>query len=124
MKNLHKIASVLALLIGAMSVFAGSKVLLGIDAKDYDVLTWLVQYNVIVGAISIITAYLLWKKSFFSKKIVFPILSAHVIIALYLIFFNESVASESIKAMTFRISIWVVISILTLLTFNSKSIKK
>ena len=33
MKILKKIAAVLALFIGVMSVFAGSKVLLGIDCK-------------------------------------------------------------------------------------------
>ncbi len=53
----QKIAAILALLLGVMSVFAGSKVLLEIDIKDYNVLIWLVSYNVIFGAISIVTAY-------------------------------------------------------------------
>ncbi|MDO9137538.1 MAG: hypothetical protein Q7U21_06915, partial [Lutibacter sp.] len=51
------IAAILALLIGGMSVVSGSKVLLGIDIKDYTVLNWLVIYNVIFGAISILVAY-------------------------------------------------------------------
>jgi hypothetical protein len=123
MKNLNKIASILAFFIGAMSVFAGSKVLLGIDTKNYTVLNWLVAYNVLFGVISIIAAYLLWKKSLYSKKIVLFILLAHTTIALYLNFFNENVASESIKAMIFRISIWIIISLLTLFTFNSKKQK-
>ncbi len=118
MKNLNKIASVLALFIGAMSVFAGTKVLLGIDTKDYAILNWLVLYNVIFGVVSIITAYLIWKNSLLSKKIVVFILVAHSCMVLYLYFFNESVALESIKAMGFRTSIWIVIS---LLTFKSKS---
>ncbi len=114
MKNLNKIASILALFIGAMSVFAGSKVLLGIDIKNYTVLNWLVIYNVIFGIISIVASYLIWKRSSFAKKIILFILSAHLIIAIYLSFFNEFVASESIKAMTFRVSIWSLISILTI----------
>jgi len=113
-KNLNKIASILALFIGAMSVFAGSKVLLGIDIKNYTVLNWLVIYNVIFGIISIVASYLIWKRSSFAKKIILFILSAHLIIAIYLSFFNEFVASESIKAMTFRVSIWSLISILTI----------
>ena len=123
MKNLYKIAAILALFIGAMSVFAGSKVLLGIDTKEYTVLNWLVLYNVIFGAISIIAAYLIWKKSLFSKRIIIFILVAHTSLVLYLNFFNEVVASESIKAMLFRISIWVLISLLTLFTFNLKNQK-
>jgi len=118
MKNLNKIAAALALFIGVMSVFAGSKVLLGIDTKDYTILNWLVQYNVIFGVISIIAAYLIWKNNLFSKKIVVFILVTHTCMALYLYFFNESVALESIKAMGFRTSLWIVIS---LLTFKSKN---
>jgi len=117
MKNLNKIASILALFIGFMSVFAGSKVLLGVDTKGYTVLNWLVLYNVIFGAISIIAAFLIWKNNLLSKKIVLFIVAAHTCMALYLYFFNEFVALESIKAMGFRTSIWIVI---LLLTFNSK----
>jgi len=117
MKNLYKIAAILALFIGVMSVFAGSKVLLGIDTKQYTILNWLVLYNVLFGVISIIAAYLVWKNSLLSKKIVVLILVTHTSIALYLYFFNESVALESIKAMVFRVGIWIVISILT---FKSK----
>ncbi|WP_456378854.1 hypothetical protein [Lutibacter sp.] len=114
MKNLYKIAAILALFIGAMSVFAGSKVLFGIDIKEYPVLNWLVLYNVIFGVISIIAAYLLWKKSLFSKRIIIFILVSHICMALYLYFFSETVAPESIKAMGFRISIWAIISLLYL----------
>ena len=118
MKNLNKIASILALFIGAMSIFAGTKVLLGVDTKDYTVLNWLVLYNVIFGVISIITAFLIWQKNVLAKKIVIFILVAHSCMALYLYFFNDAVALESIKAMGFRTSVWIVIS---LLTFKSKS---
>ncbi|NOR27112.1 MAG: hypothetical protein GQ540_01130 [Lutibacter sp.] len=112
MKNLNKIASALALFIGVMSVFAGSKVLLGVDTKDYAVLNWLVVYNVLFGVISIIAAYLIWKNNLFAKKVVVFILAAHTCMALYLYFFNEFVALESIKAMSFRVALWLIISLL------------
>ncbi len=67
MKIMHKIAAILALLIGGMSVISGSKVLLGIDVKDYTVLNWLVTYNVIFGAISMVVAYLIWKNKLLTK---------------------------------------------------------
>lgn len=119
MKNTHKIAAILALIIGAISVFAGSKVLLGIDTKDYTVLNWLVIYNVIFGLISIIAAYLIWTKHRLAKKAIAFILASHILLLLYLNFFNDIVALESINAMTFRIGIWSIIALI--ITLNSKT---
>lgn len=112
MKIIKKIAAILALFIGSMSVFAGLKVLLGIDSKDYNVLTWLVTYNVILGFISIFTAYFIWKGKEQSKHLILSILALHFIVFLYLKLFSDTVASESIKAMIFRTSIWLLIAVL------------
>ena len=105
----YKISIILSGLIGFMSIFAGSRVLLGFDTKNYTVLNWLVTYNVLFGFISIVVAYLIWRNNFFIKKAVLFILASHTFLALYLSFFSETVALESIKAMGFRISIWIVI---------------
>ena len=56
---LKKTAAILALFIGLMSVLVGSLILLGIDTKEYNILNWLVSYNVIFGVISIFAAYLI-----------------------------------------------------------------
>jgi len=108
------IAAILALFIGVMSVISGSKVLLGFDLKNYNVLNWLVMYNVLFGVLSIAASYLIWKSNLQAKKAIVFILSAHTIIALYLYLFNETVATESIKAMGFRVSIWIIIFLLTI----------
>ena len=115
MKLFNKIAAVLALFIGLMSVFAGSKVLLGIDTKDYNVLTWLVSYNVVFGVLSIFAAYLIWKAKEKSKNLTLFILTMHFLIFIYLKFFSNTVASESIKAMIFRTSIWILIVVLSII---------
>lgn len=115
MNILKKIAAILALFIGLMSVFAGSKVLLGIDTKNYTILTWLVTYNVIIGFISIFTAYLIWKTKENSKNLTLFILSMHFIVFIYLKFLSNTVASESVKAMIFRTSIWILIAILSII---------
>ncbi len=109
------LAALLALFIGAMSVFAGTSVLLGATTKDYNVLQWLVIYNVVVGIISIIVAYLIWKDMQISKKLILFILGLHFLIFIYLNFLSETVAFESIKAMLFRTIIWIVIVILSIL---------
>jgi len=112
----YKIAgSLLALVIGLMSVFAGSKVLLGIDVKDYNVLEWLVFYNVSLGVISIFTAYLIWQGTAKGKSLSIFILSMHFAVFMYLKFLSDTAALESIKAMIFRTSIWVLIVTLTIL---------
>jgi len=122
MKNLHKIASVLAFVIGLMSIIAGSKVLLEIDSKDYTVLNWLVIYNVIFGFISIIAAFIIWQKYRLTKTAIVVVLASHLLMLLYLIIFNENIASDSINAMTFRIGIWSIIALI--ITLNSKTQSK
>jgi len=112
MKILKKIAAILALFIGIMSVFAGSKVLLGIDTKDYTILTWLVIYNVIMGAVSLYAAFLIWKSDYRANNMITIILVLHLLVLLYLKFISESAAHESKMAMVFRTVIWLVITIL------------
>ncbi len=111
----QKTASVIALIIGVMSVFAGTRVLLEIDIKDYNVLIWLVFYNVIFGAISLVVAYHIWKNSTIAKHLSLFILIMHFTVLLYLKFINTTVASESIMAMSFRTSVWVLIVVLSIL---------
>ena len=115
MNIFKKIAAVLALFIGMMSVFAGSRVLLGIDTKDYNVLIWVLSYNVIYGVISIYAAYLIWRDKVRSKYLILFILTSHIIVLLVLKFLNTGAASESIEAMIFRISIWALIVVLSLI---------
>lgn len=57
MKTTLIIATIVASLIGILSVFSGSMVLLGLRSVDYRVLDWLVIYNVALGIISILVAY-------------------------------------------------------------------
>ena len=113
-KFLHIIGALLALFLGIMSTFAGTSVLLGAESKDYNVLQWLVIYNVVLGVISIVTAFLIWKNLSISKKLILVILGMHFSIFLYLKFISETVAVESIQAMVFRVSVWVVIAMLTI----------
>ena len=113
MKILYKIAAILALLIGIMSVISGSMVLLNYNIPNYNVLNWLVIYNVILGGISIIAAILMWKNNKSVRKIILAILISHLLVFLYLYFLSQEVAVESIKAMGFRASVWTVIFLLT-----------
>jgi len=98
-------------MLGLMTVIAGSKVLLEIDIKDYNVLIWLVSYNIIFGAISIVVAYFIFKNLKHAKQWVLFVLTMHSIVLLYLKFYSNEVAAESVKAMTFRVGIWIFITL-------------
>ncbi len=115
---LTSIAAFIALFIGAMSIFAGTKVLLGLDTKPYHILVGLLVYNVLLGVISLIVSYLIFKNKSISKTATYLVLASHTIVFLCLKFISETVAAESIKAMLFRISIWIVIVILSIVIPN------
>lgn len=119
MRILYKIAAIIALFIGIMSVISGLMVLLNYNIPDYNVLNWLVVYNVILGGISIIAAILIWKNNKSARKIILDILISHLLVCLYLYFLNQEVALESIKAMGFRVSVWTVIFLLTYKKINN-----
>lgn len=112
MKITHIIAMVFAGIIGIASVISGSSVLLGHSEVSYTVLNWLVVYNVAFGVLSIFVAFLFWKNFVLSKKLTLLILCSHTAVLAYLFFFSETVATESIEAMTFRVGIWILIFIL------------
>lgn len=113
------IAAILSLLIGIMSVISGAMVLFNYNIPNYNVLNWLVIYNVILGGISIVTAILIWKNNKSARKIILAILISHLLVFLYLYFLNQDVALESIKAMGFRVSVWTVIFLLTYKKINN-----
>lgn len=115
MKTTLIIAAIVASLIGILSVFSGSMVLLGLRSVDYRVLDWLVIYNVALGIISILVAYQIGKQHSRSKLMIMTIMLLHFLVLVYLYFFNDMVAVESIKAMAFRVGIWAAILILVLL---------
>lgn len=115
--TLNKIASVLAFIIGAMAIFAGAKVLIGID-PGYNVINWLPLYNYTMGILTFfITAALLWANSRLSKPIAIGTFSLHSVVMLILqSAYRDVVASESIQAMTIRMFVWAII--LTLMFFQ------
>ena len=109
----RKIAAVIAFAIGAMSIFAGSQVVLG-KIMDYYVIDWLPIYNLIVGLITVfITAILIWRGSKFAMPAAIATFVSHSAVMLVLqIAYKDVVAPDSIKATTVRIVLWAIILIL------------
>ena len=108
--NRSRIAAVLALIIGAMAVFAGGRVLLGND-PGYYVIGWLPVYNFIIGLLSAsLVAWLIWKQSRYAIPAAALVLVTHAVVMLILLIgYGDVVARDSIVAMTIRITTWVII---------------
>lgn len=120
---MNRIASVLAFVIGAMAVFAGGKVLLGI-LPDYYVINWLPVYNYTVGILTVfVTAALIWVKSKLARPVAAATLGIHVLVMLVLLtVYQNVVATDSIVAMTVRITAWLVI--FALIFFQSRGTRR
>ncbi len=115
MKNIVyiKIAAVVAAGIGLMAVVAGSKVLTGASIPEYNVLPWLVKYNVTMGILSVVTGIVLWLNHRFALKLTGFVGIAHMtVLVLLLTVFGNTVAAHSINAMIFRSVIWIVLFVI------------
>jgi hypothetical protein len=107
---LNKIAAGLAFAIGGMAVFAGIQVLLGND-PGYYVFNWLPVYNYTVGILTVfITAALIWTSHRLALPSAVATISFHAAVMVILqTEYREVVAPDSIRAMTVRLVVWVVI---------------
>ncbi len=117
--TLNKIASILAFILGALSILAGGMAMRG-WSPGYFVLNWLPVYNFIMGALTVsVPAILIWRNSRYAMAAAIATFSAHATVTLLLLSaFRGTPAAESILAMTFRLVVWLII--LSLLFFQSR----
>ena len=121
----NKIAAVLAFVIGAMAIFAGGQVLLGI-LPDYYVIDWLPVYNFIMGITSaFFTALLIWKNSKIAMPAAVATFGLHAVVMLVLqVGYQGLVAPDSIKAMTVRLVAWLIILTLMVIQLRKNGLQK
>ena len=113
-KIFTKIAAILAFIIGGMAVFAGAQVLLGND-PGYYVINWLPIYNYTIGILTVfITSIFIFTNSRFALQTAIGTFSLHALVMLILqITYRDTVAPDSIRAMTIRLIVWALILGLT-----------
>ena len=118
----NKIASIFAFSIGAMAIFAGGQVLMGSD-PGYYVINWLPLYNYTIGILSLfVVAPLIWKNSKLAIPAAIGTFSFHALVMLIIqTVYRGIVAPDSIKAMTVRLTVWLII--LSLMFFQSRKNK-
>jgi hypothetical protein len=116
--SLNQIASVLAFIIGIMSIAAGGKAMLGWN-PGYSVLTWLPVYNFVMGILALIPAVFIWTNDRYALLASIATFGIHSIVLLILFtVFRGKVAYQSIAAMAFRLVTWT--AILTLMYFQAR----
>lgn len=108
--TLNKIASMLAFILGALSILAGGMAMRG-WSPGYFVLHWLPVYNFIMGVLTVsIPAILIWRNSRYAMSAAIATFAIHVTVTLLLLSaFRGTPAAESILAMTFRLVTWLII---------------
>jgi len=113
---MNQIAFILAFIIGIMSIVAGGKAMQGWN-PGYSVLTWLPVYNFVMGILALIPAALIWMNHRYALIASIATFGIHAIVLLMLfIAFRNTVAYQSLAAMTFRLGVWI--AILALLFFK------
>lgn len=106
---LGKLPSLLAFLVGVMSIVAGGMVMCG-WTPGYSILAWLPVYNFVMGILTLLPAYLLWvnhRYALIASLVTFGIHA--IVLVLILTAFRNTVAFQSIGAMSFRVVAWIVI---------------
>lgn len=113
MRYANKIVSVLAIIIGAMAIITGLRVIGGFYDPGYQYFLTLVSYNVIMGAVSVITGIYIWqrnKHAFLFAKI---ITLFHTLVLLSLVtIFRDVISDNSIIAMIIRSITWIIITLI------------
>ena len=112
---LNRLAAGLALVIGAMAVFAGGQVLLG-EVPDYYIIDWLPIYNLALGVVSVLFAsVLIWRNSRLALPAALTVFGLHAVVMLFLLTaYRQVVAVDSLRAMSIRLVAWTIILILLL----------
>ena len=111
----HRLAALLALAIGLLTVVEGGIVLLGFETKPYPVLPWLLRYNVAMGFVSLAAGHGLWREQRWAETLSRVIRVCHGVVFLWLVVMDllgMTVAMNSIGAMLFRTAIWTGIVML------------
>jgi hypothetical protein len=112
-RNKHRLAALLALVIGLLTVIEGGIVLLGFETKPYPVLPWLLRYNVAMGFISLAAGLGLWREQGWAAMLSRMVLACHSLVFLLLVgmhLLGMTVAMNSTGAMLFRTVIWIGIN--------------
>ena len=113
MKIFKIILILVAALFGLATIFAGTRALLGSD-PGYIVFRPLLFYNTAMGVLYLVAAFIVWKnlrQGMYVAAAIF-ILNLIVLITLYFLYTKgNTIAVDSLRAMSLRTVVWLVLFI-------------
>jgi hypothetical protein len=112
----QRIASIVAVIFGVATLMAGGRVLLGAD-PGYIVFRPLLIFNVLMGVAYIAAGVAIWRERRQGKYAAGTVfgLNMIVLVAIVILFSKgAAVAVDSVRAMTFRTAVWLVLLIVLL----------
>lgn len=115
--RLQRLLSTIALLFGLMTLFAGGRVLLLGISPGYAVFKPLLVFNFSMGFAYILVGVLLWRSLTKGRNGAAAIFGINLImlVSLIALYRNDyAIAVESLRAMSFRTGLWLVIFVVTL----------
>ena len=99
---------------GMAGMVAGTRVLSGLDVPDYQVLPWLVVYNVVTSAVAVVVAVALWRGQRWATNGARGLAGAHALVLAGLTALRVTgagVADDSLAAMGLRTLVWALIAL-------------
>jgi len=113
-----KILSLVAVLFGLMTIFAGGMVLFGGEAAQQlagDIVSFVVLYNFLAGFVYLLAGIGFWNYQRWAIRLAFFIVAANIIVSLFLgehILGGGAYELRTVAAMSFRTLLWLVIAFL------------
>lgn len=114
-RAVRALAGAIAVLFGAATLFAGGRVLAGID-PGYQVFVPLLVYNTVMGFAYLAVGFAIWRSHRLSRAGAYAIfmLNVVVLIAIVLVYSTGgAVAVDSLQAMSFRTAVWMALFLAT-----------
>jgi hypothetical protein len=111
MKSLQRVIAVVGLLFGIATIVAGVRVFLGSD-PGYAVYRPLLAYNTLMGLAYVVAGALAWvnlRRGQYAAAMIFVLNCFMLAFVGYVYAENKGVAVESLRAMTFRTVVWLVL---------------
>ena len=108
---LQRIMAAVAVVFGIVTIIAGSRVLTGTD-PGYTVFQPLLVYNTLMGVAYIAGGLMIWRNIRRGKYVAASIFTLNLIVLggiAYLYFVSDGVAVDSLRAMTLRTVVWLVL---------------
>jgi hypothetical protein len=120
----QKALSLIAVIFGLVTIFAGTRVLIGTD-PGYIVFLPLLLYNTVMGVVYIAAGITMWVNLNRGKYAAAAIFGFNIFvlgIIGYLYMEESSIAIESVRAMTFRTIVWFVLFLGLTWVYRSKTL--